>query len=165
MDFIKRLKQEQKKFETEKYHKKAMPEVMEYLKQYRAENGRTAEQTVYNSELEEFITKKEGVSSEMVNYLGTEVYLAQGQFRNELKDEHKNKMLADGWLELTREVEYRGKILLDGKKEGMIGTAHLEKIAKIITSGDGQPFIIPKGLRSRGWYVSSLEQAFYKPVK
>jgi hypothetical protein len=40
----------------------------------------------------------------------------------------------------------------------------IAQTCKIITSGDGYPFIVAKGKRSRGWYIHDLENAFYKPV-
>jgi hypothetical protein len=141
-----------------------LPEVLEYLKQFRTEKGRGQEQTVYNSELEEYITEKEKVPQELQDILGTQVYFAQGDFRDNLKAEHKAKMLAEGWKELTRETEYRGKIMLDGKVDGMMGTHHINDTAKLITDCKGYLFIVAKGKRSRGWFVSSLEQAFYKPL-
>ena len=141
-----------------------LAEVLEYLKQYRADKNRGQEQTVYNSELEEYITEKEKVPLELQNILGTQVFFVQGDFRDNLKAEHKSKMLSEGWQELTRETEYRGKIQLDAKFEGSWATSHIQDTAKLITDGAGQMFIIAKGKRSRGWSFNSLEQAFYKAV-
>ena len=45
------------KKDSKGYNKPAMVEVLEYLKQYRAEKNR-GEQTVYNAELEDFIIEK-----------------------------------------------------------------------------------------------------------
>jgi hypothetical protein len=139
-------------------------EVLEYLKQYRTEKGRGQEQTVYNSELEEYITEKENIPQELKSILGTQVFFAQGDFRDNLKAEHKAKMLSEGWSELTRDVEYRGKIWLNAVCHGSWATSHINDTAKLITDGRGDMFIIAKGKRSRGWSFSSLEQAFYKPL-
>lgn len=153
------------KKDSKGYNKPAMVEVLEYLKQYRAEKNR-GEQTVYNAELEDFIIEKEklNLSFEMKHYLGTEVYLSQKDYRAEIKKAYKEKMLKAGYIELTRDIDYRGKIELVASKEGMLGTANIEKMATIITGGDGYPFIIPQGKRTRGWYVTSLDNAFFKPL-
>ena len=63
----------------------------------------------------------------MKHYLGTEVYLSQKDYRAEIKKAYKEKMLKAGYIELTRDIDYRGKIELVASKEGMLGTANIEK--------------------------------------
>jgi len=151
-------------FEIEKYKKKAMPEVMAYLKEFRKVKNRGEYQTVYNSELEEYINEREKISDNLQHYLGTEVYLAQGEYRENIKQAKKEKLLSEGWSVLSEDVEYRGKIELLASVDSMLGNGNILQTCTIITDGDGKPFIIAKGKRSRGWRISSLNEAFYKLI-
>ena len=177
MKFEQKLREAKKEFdelnkEHKGYHKKAMPEVKEYNLLYRKETGKYP----YNASIKDFIIKKNDLAldNELLDYLETEVYLSQHDIDEDEKQAYTDKMLASGWKKLTRETEYRGKILLQAKKSTDWLTQSIEQEAKIIESVIGYEkdtkaritvlFIIPKGKRSRGWYVSSLENAFYKPL-
>jgi len=167
--FNEKLEQEQEKFDLLKkeykaYEKKAMPEVLEYLKQYRKEKNKADDMTVYNSELIEYIQKKENVSENLKRHLETEIYLAQHDFQDEKDKEHKDKMLSLGYLELTKDTEYRGKIILNAICEGYWATHKIDEQVTLITDCNGNLFIIAKGKKKRGWYLHSLKRAFYKPV-
>jgi len=141
-----------------------IPEILEYLKQFREEKSRGEEQTVYNEELKEYIAEKENIPEELKRILGTEVFFAQSDYRNELKERKRKEMIKNGYLELTKDIEYRGKIELVAKYAGSWATNNIKEVCRLITSGDGYPFIIAKGKRSRGWYVNNLEEAYYKQL-
>jgi len=167
MIFIKKLQKEKGLFvvlELEQYKKKAMLEVLEYLKQFEKENKRE-NKTIYNRELEDYIKGKHKIPKELERYLETEVYLAQHDYRDEKQVMYNDKMLARGWLKLTKDVEYRGKIELSAIASLDWLTSDISQEGKLITSGNGEVFFIPKGKRSRGYYVYSLKNAFYKIIK
>jgi predicted RNase H-like nuclease (RuvC/YqgF family) len=140
-------------------------EVLDYLKQFRQEKNRVTEQTVYNSELLEYITEKENIPEHLKNILETQIYFAQQDFRKELELEYKNKMLNEGWLPLTNDIEYRGKIEYVAIRNSDFFTVKLANTGTVTETNDGKDlFLIPKGKRSRGYYIRTLEQAFYKVI-
>jgi len=166
-----KLQEAKKVFETEKFKKKAMPEVLEYLKRAKE---RVNNNTVYNSELTDEIMKAENLPQELEQYLNTEVYLAQRDYRTMQEAEYTAKMIADGWKPLTEETEYRGKCQYIAKKSMDWMIMSLENTGTLIDSKTAydrekheyktELFLIPKGKRSRGYYVRNLENAFYKPL-
>lgn len=155
-----KLKQAQKTFEIEEYKKKALPEVLEYLKEAKKKKDG---KTVYNAELTAEIMRAENLPEEWEKYLNTEVYLAQQDLRAEEEEAHKQKMEADGWLPLTHTTEYRGKIELVANKDVDWMSAKIATEAKLVEAHDGGLFAIPKGKRTRGYAVAGLKNAFYKP--
>lgn len=139
-----------------------LPEVLTLNKQYRAENP---EAYGYNADIVRWIMERENVPAELEDILETQVYFSQKDLRAEKELEHKHIMEAEGWQELTEETKYRGKILLRAKIEVDLFANAIDKEAKIISDAEGRPFIIPKGSRTRGWRVSRLTNAFYKPLE
>lgn len=96
--------------------------------------------------------------------LRTAWYLNNEREQENTKENYKQKMLTDGWLELKPDIEYRGKIALNAEYHGDWATNNINETATIKTDGSGKPFIVAKGKRSRGWYPHSLENAFYKKI-
>ena len=66
--------------------------------------------------------------------LGTQVYFAQTDFRDNLKAEHKAKMISEGWKALTRDIEYRGKIEFIANKSSDWFASRLADTGKLIDS-------------------------------
>jgi len=157
-----KIKQAQDLFKIEGYKKKAMPEVLEYLK--RAKERKNGD-TVYNAELTSEIMEKENLSEEYRDYVNTEVYLAQHDYRAEQEQKYTNNMLAQGWKVLDNEIEYTGKCKYIATKSLDWYTAKLENTGTLKRIDDGEElFLIPKGKRSRGYYVRNLEKAFYQEL-
>ncbi len=144
-----------------KFDKSSMPEILEYLK---IEKNKKNGGTVYNAELVSLIAKAENVPSGLLDYLGTEVYLAQHDYTDMKEREYTDKMVALGYIKLVPQCTYRGKIELVANINSDWFTNKIAQEAKVITAGNGTAFVVPKGRRSLGWYVHSLENAFYKPL-
>lgn len=144
------------------YEKKAIPEVKAYNLEYRQVSGKYP----YNQAIEDYILTKEKVDTDLIDHLGTEIYLSQHDIDNDKTEEHKQKMLADGWLELKHNTEYRGKCHYVATKEVDWMSGKIENTGTIISTNDEhkEAFLLPKGKRNRGYYVRNLKEAFYKPL-
>lgn len=144
------------------YKKTALLEVLEYLKEEKKLNNN---KTVYNSELKSKITKAENITDPiLLDYLDTEVYLAQQDYQKELDNAYQLEMEAKGYIKLTRDITYRGKIELIAQRSLDWTTSNISITATIKELSNGNLFIIPKGNRTRGYYITSLEHSFYKPL-
>lgn len=145
-----------------------LPEVLNYLKQFRIEKNRGIEQTIYNSELEEYIIEKENIPEELKDILSTQVYFAQGDLRNELKEKHKKKMLLAGWILLDKNAI--DEALKQGKKLQVNAIANNDwatiKIDKIYKPHifNGNYGLMDLKARTRGYNLSQFENAFCKLV-
>lgn len=160
--FIQDLRQAKEEFKIQSYKKKALSQILEYLKE---EKKKVNNKTVYNSQLRDLIIKRENIENEdLIEYLATEVFLAQHDLVNEELEEYKKQMEAQGYKQLTEKIEYRGKIELIAQKTTDYLTRPISINATIKELPNGRLFIIPKGNRTRGYYVSSLENAFYKEL-
>lgn len=155
-----KLKQAQKIFKKEGYDKKAIPEVLQYLKDYKA-TGKYP----YNNDVENYILSKEDVSSDIEKYLKTEIYLAQQDLRAEKDKEKEQEMLKIGFLPLSEVGDFTGPCLFIGTKDIDWMSAKIKKEGKITKTPKGDPFFIPKGNRTRGYYCNDMSiSGFYKPL-
>lgn len=145
--------------EHQGYTKKAMPEVLQYLKDYEA-TGKYP----YNAEVRDFILTKENIKPELHDYLETEVYLAQHDLQAEKLATHTHEMADKGYLPTSQLNGYLGQAELVATKSLDWMTQKLATTGKIITAHNGEPFFIPKGSRTRGYYIRNLENAFYKAI-
>jgi len=147
---------------TRAWNKKAIQEVKDYNLEYR----KVSEKYPYNQAIEDYILSKERVDAELIDYLGTEIYLSQHDIDADKKEIDKQKMLSDGWLELKHDTQYRGKIQYIARKDNDIFTHKLENTGTLISTNDEykEAFLLPKGKRNRGYVVRNLEEAFYKPL-
>lgn len=144
------------------YHKAPMAEVVEALRQYKKSIGEN--KTAYNADVEKFILGLCEVSNELKDYLGKEVYLAQCFLMAEKKAKYKQEMADKGYTPCREWDGYEGQAQLIGKKEVDWFTASLNKIGKIIKDHTGEAFFIPKGKRSRGYYLRNFDEGFYKAI-
>lgn len=164
--FNQKLLEAQKEFKKGKggsnYDKIPMPEVVEYLRAFKATGAYP-----YNADVEQYIKDREEVSQTLEDYLGTEVYLAQGYLRKEKEIEYTEHMRAQGYIPIKEVTTYRGPAQLVAKRNIDFLTSNILLDGKVITSGDDRPFFVPKGRRSRGYYLDghSLESAFIKLLK
>ena len=164
MTFTQKLQQHKNLFDsltTRKYDKKSMPEVLAYLK---AEKEKNNGNTVYNQQLTDYIAKLHNVPTELIDHLNTEVYLAQHDYTEELDNIKKQKMIDSGYIPLDRHTTYRGKIELVAIKNTDFFTNNIATPATLKELSNNTLFVVPKGRRSKGWYVENLENAFYKPL-
>lgn len=145
---------------SRKYDKKAMPEVLSYLK---TEYEKTKGNTVYNRPFTDYIAKLHNTPTDLIEHLYTEVYLAQHDYREELDAIATQKMLDKGYIPLNSTTSYRGKIELVAIKNTDFFTNNISTIATLKDTPRGL-FVVPKGNRTRGYFVANLEQAFYKPI-
>ena len=161
--FNQKLEEERDAFNkrgTNKYGKTPMPEVVAYLREYKA-TGKYP----YNADVEAFIKTREEVRDALEDHLGTEVYLAQKFLHDEDARVYSESMLAKGYIKAGDITTYRGPAELIAKKNMDLFTTNIGLVGKIITSGDDRPFFVPKGRRSRGYYLGTLESAFIKIIK
>lgn len=166
MKFDDKLLVAQKVFALEKYKKQVMPEVYEYLLAYRQDKNIPYPQTVFNSDLKKYIVEKENVPFDLQDYLGTEVYLAQQHSRTLEEQDYRRRMEAEGYFPLNTDVTYRGKIEFVAKRTMDWFTSRIATTGTLGETDDGKSlFVVPKGKRTRGYYVAGLELAFYKPLQ
>jgi hypothetical protein len=158
--FETKLKEHKAIFEIEGYKKKAMSEVLNYLKEAKK---RVDNATVYNAELTSEIMTKENLAEDYRDYVNTEVYFAQHDFRQEEEEEYKAKMTAEGWLPLTENTDYEGKCEYIATRTLDWCTSKLKNTGKLQKLESGL-FLTPKGKRTRGYYIKNLDNAFYKPL-
>jgi hypothetical protein len=154
-----KLKEAQKVFEIEKYKKKAMPEALNYLKEYKA-TGKYP----YNAQVVEYIMERETIDADLKDYLDTEVYLAQHDLRSEKEEEQEVEMRKEGYIPLKEVGNFTGKCLFTGKRSLDWLTNKVDMEGKIIKAHNGAPFFIPKGKRTRGYYLAGIDNGFYKPL-
>lgn len=155
------LKQAQKVYEVEKFKKKAMPEVLQYLKDYKKEIG---DKTAYNSDIIAYINTRETISEDMQDYLGTEVYLAQQDLRAEREADQESEMIAQGYIPLRDVGNFEGPCTIRGTKSISWMTKNIDMVGKMITADNSAPFFLPKGKRTRGYFLAGIDNGFYKPL-
>lgn len=143
------------------FHKKPMLEVVNYLREYKTSLEPKA--VAYNSDVVSFICDKENTPDEIKDYLDTEVYLSQKFLREEAKAKHVHEMADLGYIPCREWKGYTGKAILIFPVSIDWFTGKIDKSGKIIETEDGG-FFIPKGKRSRGYYLHNLEEAFYKAI-
>jgi len=166
------LKLEQDIFNELKFNKAPMAEVVEALRQYKATLEPNA--TAYNADVEKFILSLCKVDTDLHHYLGTEVYLAQQYLDKEAKAKHAQEMADKGYIPCREWNGYEGPAELVGKKQMDWMTVNINKVGKIIKSlvkveDQGrtkiyEPFFIPKGKRTRGYYLYNMGACFYKAI-
>ena len=172
LTFNDKLKEAKAEFDAivlKKWDKKSMPEVKAYNLEYR----KVSEKYPYNQAIKDYILSKETVDGDLIDYLGTEIFLSQHDIRADEDNKYKQKMLAEGWLTLSHDTAYRGKIEYIATKTNDWLTSKLsnngtltETVIRVEKGGTRitELFLIPKGKRSRGYYVRNLDQTFYKPL-
>jgi len=147
-------------FDAQGYTKKAMPAVLEVLKQYIA-TGKYP----YNAQVRDFILSLCTIDANLHDYLETEVYLAQQDLRKENESKLQQEMADKGFIPAKEWKGYVGLAQLVGNVQLDWMTSNIDKIGKIVVTNDGEDgFFIPKGKRTRGYYLRSLNNAFYKPI-
>jgi len=166
------LRIEQNTFNKSKYNKAPMAEVVEALRQYKATLEPNA--TAYNADVEKFILSLCNVDADLHDYLGTEVYLAQKYLDKEAKAKHVQEMADKGYIPCREWNGYEGPADLVGKNDIDWMSISIKEVGKIIKSlvkveDQGrtkiyEPFFIPKGKRSRGYYLHNMGACFYKAI-
>ena len=158
---IENLKQAMQMWALKKdFNKEPVPEVWEYYKKWREDNSGMA----YLREIQEYILKQGSIPEELWSHLYTEIYLCSQKWSDEQDEKYREDMKKKGFYLLTEITEYRGAILLSAKQQIDSLSKSIERECKLIELPDKRLFVLPKGNRTRGWYVSSLEDAFYKPL-
>lgn len=131
---------------------------------------RPHEELRYNSQIADAIMVDTGYTDK--DKLETLVFLAHKAFGKERRDARDAEMMAEGWSVIpsyeTRgrdipPISYRGAAMLCAKKSVDWMTSKLEMAGKIISDARGDAFFIPKGKRSRGYYMPMLD-GYYKPI-
>lgn len=145
------------------YKKTSMLEVKAYNLQYRKETGLYP----YNDNIVKFITKHKAIDIDLIDHLGTEVFLSQQDIRADEKKAQDDKMIAKGWLVIPQPPEtcaYRGKIIIRAIKENGFLSSEIDGEGKLVdTTNNHGSFFIPKGKRSRGYYFELLK-GYYKQI-
>lgn len=166
MSFNDDLKLRQPNFEINGgYDQNAMPEVFKYYQAYKA-TGKYP----YLDSIVDYICRIETVDDNLKKYLKTEVYLASDQSRREELQQHRAKMLAAGWLDLTSdaiklEVKNGNRIEVNAEHDTILGNIKIENIYKPIVDVNGHCWLMKPRATRNGYPLSNFENAFYKVVK
>jgi hypothetical protein len=124
----------------------------------------------YNSQIADAIIAQTGYADK--DKLETLIFLACKVFSKERIQAEDAEMTAQGWQIIPsyehREdniapITYRGDAALSAKTSTDWSTSKLEIVGKIISDGAGEAFFIPKGKRSRGYYMRNLV-GYYMPI-
>ena len=91
-------------------------------------------------------------------------YFAGGDIDNDKEVAQEKEMIAQGFIPVREVGDYRGTAELVGKKSVDWMTNKIALTGKIITAGNGLAFFIPKGKRTRGYYLATIENGFFKKV-
>lgn len=162
------LKQAKEKWDIKKdYNKEPIKEVYDYLV-YLHQND--ISKARYNSAVKDYIVEKEKLEldAQTERYLLTEIFLAQHKYDREKTENYKQKMLASGWLPLTKEII--DKAIAEKKKLYVNATANNDwatiKIDKIYKPKifNGVYGLMDLKARTRGYSLSQFENAFCKLV-
>lgn len=159
--FNEKLREHQAAFNVHKFDKTVMPEVLYYNYEWRKENPT---QFLYNSILNSYILSKETVSAELFDYLDTEVYLSQQQYRKDKEAKTDATMLELGYTKITPNISYRGVAEIVASQEVDLFKHSVKSVGKIIDGNYSAAFFIPKGKRTRGYSFLNLK-GYYKPLK
>ena len=116
-----------------------------------------------NSFIADEIMKEIGLEAEYKRTLESIVYHARHIIEAEKKSKQDADMIKDGWSIIpVRELfTYRGQITIRANKSSDWLTTRIDTIGKVIDDGDKKAFFIPKGKRTRGYYLSGLK-GYYK---
>jgi len=173
MGIIEKLKEEQRVWdfkeenhEHDYFHRKSMPEILAYNKQYRKENP---DKYGYNDAIKNYIIDKENIPTELHSILSTQVYLSQKDLQEEKKAIYTEKMLQEGWLPLTEDIV---KKAIEDKKKIQLSASHTNdwmtiKVDKILKPKcfNGKYGLMELKARTRGYSLYQFENAFCKIVK
>lgn len=148
----------------ESFDRMAIPEILELNKQYRKDNPN---KYGYNQAIVDYIMELQDVSESNRAKVSHEVYLSQEDLRNEKKTEYKEKMLKDGWTELTEEAikdafDKKQKIEVIATQSTDWLSVKIAETYKPFVDNQGTCYLMKPRARSRGLWVGRLENAFYK---
>lgn len=150
------------------YDKSALPEVLEYNRQFR----QTQTGGPYNDSILRYIIEQEGLelSIELTKYLGTEVYLSQRDFRREEAEALHREMTEKGYVPLSaavvRDAHAQGKkIALLAKSCNDWCEVKVDKVFKPFVSRDGDTVgLMTPRARTRGHHLSNFSDAYCKLI-
>ena len=125
----------------------------------------------YNSQNADFIfSKAESIlDAEEKRALETFVYVQKDLERKERRQRHKEKMLADGWLELTEEIvktalEQHKKIQLSAEATNDWMTVKVSNVYKPALFNNRQYGLMKTNARTRGYSIQQFDNAFCKLI-
>jgi len=166
MTFNEKLKKAEENFNKKgfkKYEKKSMIEVLNYNKQYRKENPK---EYPYNSNIVDFILEKEKVDNEMLDHLGTEVYLSQHDIKIEKDTEEEIERKKDGYTRITNKnvcdipVDVKVELLLSTRS--LVGALRKSSnVCRVLKDGDGEVFFLLPRCRRKGYTAQTLANGEY----
>jgi len=142
-----------------------LKEVLELNKQYRQENPT---KYGYTADILSYIMEKETVPQELKDILDSQVFFSQRDLRKEKIQEHKEKMLAEGWMPLDKVAI--DEALKQGKKLQVIATTNNDwmtvKIDNIYRPHifNGRYGLMKPRAKSRGYAIEQFDNAFCKLI-
>ena len=160
-----KLKQAKIDWETKRdWERNALKEVYQYNLQFRKE----IKTYPYNDSIKDYILEREKIDGDLIKTLSIEIYLSQKQIDKEEKENYKNKMLAEGWLELNEEIvkkaiEEKKKIQLKATANNDWATIKIDKVLKPHCF-NGKYGLMELRAKTRGYNLSQFENAFCKLV-
>lgn len=120
--------------------------------------------TIVNKLIEVY---KLDLTGEQKSNLKTYVYLASGQFRQEVKDKATQELIAQGWKPLTSEIAktFNGKkIQIWAKKEVDWFTSKINDTYKVLVTSEGYVYLMKPRATRRGLALAGLDNPMYKTV-
>src|SRR3990167_1213917 len=151
------LKNKINSFKFEGYHGSTVdPAIVELV--------RRSSDLTYNRAIAEAIVEEVG-PVEIERDLDRLVYICRQIIKDEKQAEQDKAMIALGWRLIKDVGDYRGPAVLNATKDiDWLTSKIVDLPGKIITSGNGLPFFIPKGKRSRGYYLTyGSIKGYWKP--
>ena len=166
-----KLERAQAQWETKKdYERGAMPEVLEYNKQFRNEHARGTENYCYpyNASIRDFILENENIGPHLLEILDTEIYLSQSQIKRETDETYKKAMLANGWRPLDKSaiddaLEQKKKLQVRATANNDWMTVKIDQVYKPHIFNGTYGLMKPRA-RTRGYDLNQFDNAFCKLV-
>ncbi len=114
-----------------------------------------------------FLIGKEDLTDLQISSLTTAWYLNNDRTHKAKEQEYKNKMLSEGWQELSEDVVKKAfankkKIEVNAFNQSDWLTTKVEKIFKPFIDIKGNCWLMNLKARSKGYYLHQFENAFCK---
>jgi len=146
------------------YEQQAISQIKQYNLDYRA-TGKYE----YNAEIEKYILERETIDNDLLDFLGTQVYLSQQDIDNDKKQINANTLIGQGYQPLT--IDLVKSAIVQGKKLKVkarmdcdIFSANIEQVYKPFITNDDKAMLLKPRAKTRGYYLSRFSDAFAQLV-
>ena len=124
--------------------------------------------TAYLEQATDYVMKNLKIITERDN-IKTACFYASHLLRQEKEEAYKQKMIKDGWFELTNEivkkaVEEKKKIEIKAIRTSDWLIVDMSNIYRPFIDDEGQAFLMKPRAKSRGFLLNSFEKGFCKLI-